>query len=118
MRPQTCEWCGAQRLGPARRPATLSYNGLTLDLDAKEVWRAGECLDVQPKQFDVLTMLMVHRGQVVGMDKLATLWRDTYVQRQTIHVHVYRLRRALGDDADLIETVGKAGYRFDGPTAP
>ena len=41
---------------------------------------------------------------------------DVYVEDRTVDVHIRRLRKALGEQETLIETVRGTGYRFNPPT--
>jgi two-component system phosphate regulon response regulator PhoB len=44
---------------------------------------------------------------------LDKVWGDhVYIEERTVDVHIKRLREALGEAADMIETVRGAGYRM------
>ena len=68
------------------------------------------------KSFDILQTLIENRVRVVKKEELLDLvWSDCYVEDATLTQHIYMLRKSLkqnGDDANLIETVPKHGYRF------
>ena len=77
---------------------------------------------LEPKTFDVLSLLIEHRDRLVTKDELLdAVWRDTFVTPNVLTRAVAQLRRALGDDAHdarYIETAAKRGYRFIAPITP
>ena len=74
----------------------------------------GEELDLTPKEFDLLTMFVQHPGRAFSRDYLLErVWGDdVYVTDRTVDTHVQRLRKKLGDHADLIRTVWGIGYKL------
>jgi DNA-binding response OmpR family regulator len=89
--------CGDLRLDPARRQAS----------------RGGEALDLGPKEFGALQLLLASRGRVVSAEELLDRVWDEMADPFTssVKVTISRLRRKLGDPA-VIETVAQAGYRI------
>ncbi len=69
------------------------------------------------KEFDLLTYLAGHAGQVVGRDKLLqNVWgSDVHVVDRTIDVHIRKIREKLGKYANYIETIKGVGYRMREP---
>jgi DNA-binding response OmpR family regulator len=57
---------------------------------------------------------MQNPGRAFSRDYLLQrIWGDdVYVTDRTVDTHVQRLRKKLGDEADLIRTVWGIGYRF------
>ena len=92
----------------------LVVSDLEMDLLAREVTRAGQPIDLQPREFRLLEYLMRHQGHVVTRTMLLEQVWDYNFDPQTnvIDVHVSRLRRKIdrGFDAPLIQTVRGAGY--------
>ena len=89
---------------------------LHLDLLSREVTRAGQKIDLQPREFKLLAYLMQHQDQVVTrMMLLENVW-DYHFDPQTniIDVHVSRLRTKIDKPFDhaLLHTVRGAGYRL------
>ncbi len=67
---------------------------------------------VEPRVMEILVLLAKNAGQTVSREQLRdTLW-DAYVSDDAIHRAIWKLRRSLGDHAELIETVSKRGYRL------
>lgn len=71
---------------------------------------------VEPKQMDVLFLLVEKAGTVVSKDEIvATVWDGAFVTESVITRAVASLRKALGDDARApryLETIAKRGYRL------
>ena len=89
---------------------------LHMDLLAREVTRAGQKIDLQPREFKLLAYLMQHHDQVVTrMMLLENVW-DYHFDPQTniIDVHISRLRTKIDKpfDKSLLHTVRGAGYRL------
>ncbi len=107
-----------------RRPRTsgeetvLSVGDLEIDLLARRVTRAGREIELQPREFKLLEVLMRHEGQVVTRTMLLEkVWSYHFdPQTNVIDVHVSRLRQKIdrGFDHSLIHTVRGAGYSLRG----
>ena len=98
------------------RPATYSFDGVSIDVPRMQVTRLGVPVSLEPKAFDVLLVLLEHRDRLVTKEELLdAVWKDTFVTPNVLTRVVAQLRKALGDDADeprIIETVARRGYRF------
>ncbi len=103
--------------GPTTR---LTCADLEMDLLGRTVRRAGQKIDLQPREFRLLEYLMRHQGQVVTRTMLLEGVWDYHFDPQTnvIDVHVSRLRQKIDKPfpTPLIHTVRSAGYlmRADG----
>lgn len=103
--------------GPTTR---LTCADLEMDLLGRSVRRAGQKIDLQPREFRLLEYLMRHQGQVVTRTMLLEGVWDYHFDPQTnvIDVHVSRLRQKIDKPfpTPLIHTVRSAGYlmRADG----
>jgi len=100
---------------------TLQVADLELDLLTRKVTRAGQIIDLQPREFQLLEVLLRHPGQVMTRTMLLeTVW-DYHFDPQTnvIDVHISRLRQKIdrGFDVPLIQTVRGAGYCLRAPEA-
>lgn len=72
-------------------------------------------VDVTPKAFDILLLLVEHAGHLVTKQEiLSRVWPDSVVEEANLSHHIFRLRKALGetDQTRFIETVPTRGYRF------
>jgi DNA-binding response OmpR family regulator len=94
-------------------PPVLTHGGLHLDPARRTATRDGCRLELAPKEFAVLEMLMSAGGAVVSAERLLEkVWDEAADPfTQSVKVTVSRLRRKLGDPP-LIETVPQAGYRI------
>jgi hypothetical protein len=74
----------------------------------------GQTVQLKPKTFDLLVLLVSGRGRVLTKTELIrSLWADTFVEEGNLSFQISTLRKALGDEgAQWIETVPKHGYRF------
>jgi two-component system OmpR family response regulator len=92
----------------------LTVGDLELDLLSRQVKRASQKIDLQPREFRLLEYLMRHAGQVVTRTMLLEGVWDYHFDPQTnvIDVHVSRLRQKIDKpfDGPLIHTVRNAGY--------
>ncbi len=98
---------------------TLRVGDLEMDLLARVVKRAGQVIDVQPREFRLLEYLMRHQGQVVTRTMLLENVWDYHFDPQTnvIDVHVSRLRRKIDRafEQSLLHTIRGAGYMLREP---
>ena len=103
------------RRGKADAPVTkLTVEDLEMDLLTRQVKRAGQKIDLQPREFRLLEYLMRHAGQVVTRTMLLEGVWDYHFDPQTnvIDVHVSRLRQKVDKpfEVALIHTIRNAGY--------
>jgi DNA-binding response OmpR family regulator len=96
-------------------PPKLVSGDLTLDPAHRLATRAGNRLDLAPKEFAVLEILLGAQGSVVSTEELLERAWDDAVDPFTnvVRMTVSRLRAKLGDPP-LIETVTPIGYRIGG----
>jgi two-component system OmpR family response regulator len=103
------------RRGKAEGPQTkLVVGDLEMDLLSRTVRRAGQKIDLQPREFRLLEYLMRHASQVVTRTMLLEGVWDYHFDPQTnvIDVHVSRLRQKIDKPfpTSLIHTIRNAGY--------
>ena len=105
--------------GAAKRPVAhvVEFGDVRVDPSTRSVERAGEPVQLRPKEFDLLLALARHDGEVVSrIDLLEEVWGyDSEVVSRTVDTHVRQLRRKLEQDPDApkhILTVRKTGYRL------
>ena len=95
----------------------LKVGDLEMDLLGREVRRAGQEIDLQPREFQLLEYLMRHAGQSVTRTMLLEeVWEYHFdPQTNVIDVHISRLRSKIdkGFDRPMLQTVRGAGYRLD-----
>ncbi|MER5760344.1 response regulator transcription factor [Streptomyces sp. NPDC002082] len=89
------------RPAPAAEPLRPTTVGeLAVDPGARTAYLSGRELRLTRREFDLLAFLAHHTGQVVSKRRLLTeVWREPYVDDQTVDVHLSSLRRKLGERA-------------------
>jgi len=94
-------------------PPVLRHGDVELDRARHRVRRAGRALDLSPKEFGVLELLLASAGRAVPAEELLERVWDEAADPFTnaVKVTVSRLRTKLGDPP-VIETVPRAGYRI------
>src|ERR1041384_3289239 len=102
------------RRGPARQSETIRHADLEIDLARHRAARAGKRLDLTPKEFALLTLLVRRPGEVLSRTLIAEQVWDMNFDSGTnvVDVHVRRLRSKVDDPfgQKLIHTVRGVGY--------
>ena len=89
------------------------FGAFELDVAERRLLRDGSPVAIPPRAFDVLVILVEHRGSLVTKEELMRrVWTGTVVEDANLSVTVSAVRRAIG--RELIATVPKYGYRFTG----
>ena len=96
-------------------PPLLRRGDLTLDTAQRRAFRGNRRLELAPKEFGVLELLLASQGRIVSVEELLERVWDEAADPFTsaVKITISRLRAKLGDPP-LIETVPKAGYRIGG----
>ena len=108
-----------RRLGPA--PAAdplLSVGDLVLDVEARRLRVDGVEIDLRPKEFDLLALLMRSPGKVLTRERVMTeVWDEHWFgSTKTLDVHIAALRHRLGEqgpEGSRITTLRGVGYRLE-----
>jgi DNA-binding response OmpR family regulator len=101
-----------RRSAPAL-PPVLEQDGVVLDAAKHVATRDGRVLNLTPKEFAVLHVLMRAQGQIVSAEDLLEQAWDEHTDPFTgvIRVTLMTLRRKLGEPA-IVHTVPRVGYRL------
>ncbi|HZR52376.1 MAG TPA: response regulator transcription factor [Streptosporangiaceae bacterium] len=101
-----------RRAQPALAPV-LEAGDLRLDPARRNASRHGRLLELGPKEFGVLELLLSAGGRVVSAEELLERVWDEMADpfSSAVKVTMSRLRRKLGDPP-VIETMAQAGYRI------
>jgi two-component system KDP operon response regulator KdpE len=106
--------------GPGLDATGVVHNGaLTLDPAAHEVTVSGRSVDLTPREFQTLAVLLAHPGRLVTRGRLLrAVWGEAYSNEDNYaHVYVSHIRRRLaavddrGELEDLLVTEPGVGYR-------
>jgi DNA-binding response OmpR family regulator len=97
---------------------TVSAQDVRLDLDARRAWVGDNELELTPKEYELLALLVEEAGSVVSRERIMEEVWDTnwFGSTKTLDMHVSWLRRKIGDDATqptYITTVRGVGFRFE-----
>ncbi|MDQ3710452.1 MAG: response regulator transcription factor [Actinomycetota bacterium] len=97
--------------------APLEMRGVRMDPERYEVSARGEPVELPPKEFALLELLLRNAGRVMTRDLIIDrVWGGDYVgDTKTLDVHIKRLRSRLEEDPrepSLIVTVRGVGYKF------
>jgi DNA-binding response OmpR family regulator len=102
------------------RSGRLVVGELELDEEARTVTSAGKTVDLSPKEFNLLKVLMLNAGKTMSTEVLLNqVWGYDFAgDAKTVAVHMRWLRQKLEKDAKnprLLETVHRLGYRLNHP---
>ena len=101
------------------RSETIESENLVVDLTSHSASLNDAPLDMKPREFSLLALLMANRGRAFTRDQiLERLWGHDYIgDSRTVDVHVRWLREKIEPDPSSprrIVTIRGVGYRFDG----
>ena len=101
--------------GEEHRRNVLTFEGLSIDLDARIVTVDGQRVELSPKEYDLLFYMVRNRGIALTREKLISdVWGyDFFGDDRTLDTHIKLLRKSLGEYADKITTLRGVGYRFE-----
>jgi two-component system copper resistance phosphate regulon response regulator CusR len=102
------------RRGPARQSPLLNVADLEMDLICHRATRAGRLIELTPKEFQLLSLLLRRRGEVLSRTFIAErVWDiNCDCESNVVEVHMRRLRSKVDDpfSRKLIQTVRGVGY--------
>ena len=107
-----------RRTRPPGDDAT-EYQDAELKIDEKafRVFRFGKEIKLARKEFELLWLLVQHRGSVVSRDRiLSEVWQmSDEIETRTVDAHIRNIRKKIG--AERISTIVGFGYRYDPPAS-
>lgn len=103
-----------RRQGAAPGDKVITVGKVRLDLAGRRVHAGGAEVVLRPKEFDLLTALVMRVGEVVTREQLMDeVWDENWFgPTKTLDVHVSTLRRKLGTYAQITTLRGR-GYRYE-----
>jgi len=95
------------------------FGTVEVDLARHEVHKAGEAIELSPREFRLLAFFIEHRGRVISREELLDgVWGyESMPFTRTVDTHVAKLRKKIEDtpaDPQFIITVHRLGYKFTG----
>jgi DNA-binding winged helix-turn-helix (wHTH) protein len=101
----------AHRAGPT--DATLEFGRFRVLLRQRRLLAGGVPVELGARAFDILMMLIEADGALVTKDELQRrVWPGVVVVPDNLKFQVFALRKALGEDRELVHTEHGRGYRF------
>lgn len=106
------------QLGGGNITDTLSIGGIALDDKAKEVTLDGEAVSLTRTEYDILKLLLEHKGQVFSPSQIyQKVWKDVaFGTENTVAVHIRHLREKLEYDPAnprYLKVVWGRGYKME-----
>lgn len=97
-----------------RQPLFFKKGDVTVNLDTHVVTKNNQIINLTPREYDLLSVLIENRNIALSRDKLLSLaWGYDYEgETKTVDVHIQRLRKKL-EWENTIKTVMKFGYRLE-----
>ena len=96
------------------KSTVYSCENIVIDINTMTVKKDGENIFVTPTEFQILTMLLRNKSNIVTRAiMLANIWDEggSFIDDNTLSVHISRLREKIG--AEHIVTVRGLGYRWE-----
>ncbi|MDD6338957.1 MAG: response regulator transcription factor [Butyrivibrio sp.] len=92
----------------------LEFRDIVIDVENQMVTKNGEQIELTPKEFELITLLVRNVGITLVRDKIyEEIWGMEYsVETRTLDLHIQRLRKKLDLNTSL-KTVFKVGYRLE-----
>jgi len=98
-----------------------TFDNCALDVERRELRRAGAPVAVEPQVFDLLVYLIHNRARVVSKDDLLqAVWQNRAVSDSALANRINAAHTAIGDSGEhqtLIRTLPRKGFRFVGNVA-
>ena len=94
---------------------SISYGELMINEAGRRVELSGKTVVLTVKEFDLLTFLCYHKGQVFSREQLLeSVWGYDYAGgTRTVDTHIKTIRLKLGSYGSHISTVWGVGYKFE-----
>lgn len=106
-----------QSLGLPKEEETVHLSGIALNPGKRSVHAGIKPLDLTPKEYDLLALLVTNPERVYSREQLLSLvWGMEYIGgTRTVDIHVQRLRKKLGPEfSEIIQTLHGIGYKAVG----
>jgi len=106
---------GVHRSGLAATGAAIEFGRFRVQLRQRQLVANGRPIELGARAFDLLLVLLEADGSLVTKDELMSRgWQGIVVAEGNLKVQICALRKALGEDRELIRTEFGRGYRFTG----
>ncbi|HEY0005170.1 MAG TPA: response regulator transcription factor [Pyrinomonadaceae bacterium] len=104
---------------PSESVERVEFGDIELCFKNFEATKAGQHIELSPREFKIMKYFVEHRGEVVSRDQLLdAVWGyDCLPLTRTVDMHIAKLRQKIEDtpgDPRYIITVHRVGYKFSG----
>src|SRR5207237_10687892 len=108
------------RRTPAGGGSSQQMGRLSFDRDARRAALDSEAMELSPREWMLLDLLLTQRDKVVTKDQIAESWAVDRSESNpgSIEVYIHRLRRKLEDSGLAIRTVRGLGYLLELEASP
>lgn len=105
----------AQAVSDPSRGETVSFDGLVIEFDSRNVYVDKNLVSLTPKEYELLTFFVKNPHRVLSREQLLnSVWGyDFGGDDRTVDTHIKMLRESLGDYRKFIVTVWGTGYKFE-----
>lgn len=97
----------------------IEWRGIKLDCKRNEVWKGGKEINLTEKAYQILKLLLIHRGKIFPAQNLyESVWGEPYYapSSNTIMVHIRKLRKKIEENPQepkILKTIWGKGYRIE-----
>ncbi len=100
------------------KPLVLAFGHWEIDLALRELRALGKVVKIGGRAFEIIEVLLLASGKAVTKAELmARVWPDAVAGTSALAVHISAIRKALGADRSLLETLPGPSYRLLGEWA-
>lgn len=92
----------------------IKFGDMAINIDKHIVSRNGNEIELTLKEYELLKILAINRGKVLDRNFLLDeVWGYNYFgETRTVDVHIRHLRKKIGENSSMIETVRGVGYKI------
>jgi two-component system alkaline phosphatase synthesis response regulator PhoP len=104
------------RVRRTRKSSKLEVGGLKLDLDKHICYKNGKQINLTPREFDILSLILSKKGVIVKREEVLTkIWgTDVSLETRTIDMHINSIRKKIDDtNASVIVTLYGVGFKVN-----
>ncbi len=110
--PGTSNPIGFEPSAPGFR-SVLTFRRFRVYPTSRRLLRNGDPVEIGSRAFDLLMVLLLARGSIVSKEEIFRyVWPSTIVDECNLRFQTGVLRRALGEDRDVVKTIPGRGYFF------
>lgn len=101
--------------GNASSGERLSFEGLLIEFNSRNVYVDGKLVSLTPKEYELLSFFVQNTSRVFSRDQLLnSVWGYDFMgDDRTVDTHIKMLRESLGEYRKFIVTVWGTGYKFE-----